>query len=141
MGTFAEGLPLALHQPCPPGFLQSQPMMKWVSGLWLMLVPEHCKGTRTWARLCLLSHLGPHLGLLSSTKSPLPQGRIAPLHTLSSPSSLSCSCLLVPPLPGSHLSCCLLCSFLCAWNTVSHARPGRVILDPACLRVLWVFGL
>lgn len=70
MGKYGEGLPLALHQPCSPGFLSRQPTVKWASIPALCLcqnIAEH----EDLGVSCLLSHLGAHW-TLSSSQSPLP---------------------------------------------------------------------
>lgn len=78
-----------------------------------MLVPEHCKGTKTQAYLYLLSHLGPCLGLLVVASLPYHEA----LHTLTP--------CFAPPFLG-HISVGITCVLSYALGTqISRASPGK----------------
>lgn len=90
-------------------------------GLWPLVFAgaKHCKGTRTWACLYLLSHLGAMRWTLSSSQSSFPRGHVMPLHTL----------LAHGPTPFlGHICWDSLCFFLCIWNTRQPCKPWDTIL-------------
>lgn len=147
MGKYGEGLPLALHQPCSPGFLSRQPMVKWASGPAFFLCQNIARAQGPGC-VFVCSPTWGHLGLLVAVTLPYHRAVLLSCPHFSLFSQLA---LLHGPTPSWVTSQLVLTAFFPMH--LEHSQPCRprpalvggggsavvFLCSLPCLRVMWVF--